>query len=245
MDRRELLKYTAVLAAPSVRGSRVATQRASGADDRAFWVGTLRRLANPVLENLANETLRLRMPVEQAPGADRRSVTHLEALGRLIAGIAPWIELAGDSTAEGQLRTHYASLARRAIDRAVDPSSPDFLNFTRDRQPLVDAAFLGQGVIRARRVLRDELEPRTVRNLVAALESTRAITPAFNNWLLFSATIEAALAVLGARWDCHSSHDAGRPGGVRSRDAGVERAVRPRLRARAAVCRRARTDGRA
>ena len=37
--------------------------------------------------------------------------------------------------------------------------------------------------------------------LVAALESTRAITPGFNNWLLFSATVEAALARLGARWD--------------------------------------------
>src|SRR5262249_27790023 len=31
--------------------------------------------------------------------------------------------------------------------------------------------------------------------------STRSITPSFNNWLLFSATIEAALAALGANWD--------------------------------------------
>ena len=41
------------------------------------------------------------MPVEQAAGADRRSVTHLEALGRLIAGLAPWIELPADSTRRG------------------------------------------------------------------------------------------------------------------------------------------------
>ncbi|MBZ0169114.1 hypothetical protein MELA_00160 [Candidatus Methylomirabilis lanthanidiphila] len=203
MNRRELLKFTAAaFAAPTTLGSLVTPQGVSEpSDDRALWVDTLRRLANPVLEHLANETLRTRMPVEQAIGADRRNVTHLEALGRLIAGIAPWIELPGDSTAEGQLRTHYAALACRAIDRAVEPSSPDYLNFTRDKQPLVDAAFLGQGVIRARRALRDNLEPRTVRNLVVALESTRAIAPPFNNWLLFSAMIEATLATLGARWD--------------------------------------------
>ena len=74
------------------------------------------------------------MPVEQAAGADRRSVTHLEALGR-----ARWRASARgssstrDATDEGRLRTRYADLARRAIDRAVDPASPDFLNFTQRR----------------------------------------------------------------------------------------------------------------
>src|SRR5262245_1151267 len=203
MNRREWLQYAGgALTVPTTFQSTGGAQTAAtSSDDRAFWVEILRRLADPVLQNLANETLRARMPVEQAAGADRRSVSHLEALGRLIAGIAPWLELPGDSSAEGRLRTQYATLARRAIDRAVDPSSADFLNFTRDRQPLVDAAFLGQGVIRARTELRDSLEARTLRNLVAALESTRTITPAFNNWLLFSATVEAALAVLGAPWD--------------------------------------------
>ena len=141
------------------------------------------------------------MPVEQAAGAKRQTVTHLEALGRLIAGIAPWIELPADDTAEGRLRLQYADLARRAIGRAVDPSSPDFLNFTRERQPLVDAAFLAQGLLRAPRALRDALDPETKRNLIAALESTRIIVPGFNNWLLFSATVEAGLARLGAPWD--------------------------------------------
>jgi hypothetical protein len=131
------------------------------------------------------------MPVEQAAGTDRRSVTYLEALGRLLAGIAPWIELAPDDTPEGRLRAEYADLARRAIARAVNPASPDFMNFTRDRQPLVDAAFLAQGLLRAPRALRDQLAATTKRQLVAALESTRAIVPGYNNWLLFSATVEA------------------------------------------------------
>ena len=36
---------------------------------------------------------------------------------------------------------------------------------------------------------------------MVALESTRVIAPPFNNWLLFAATVEAALATLGANWD--------------------------------------------
>src|SRR6266545_3581183 len=52
---------------------------------------------------------------------DRRSVTHLEALGRLMAGIAPWLELATDASAEGRARADYGDLARRAIARIVGP----------------------------------------------------------------------------------------------------------------------------
>jgi len=188
-------------AAPLMSASIAAQSRPAATDDRAIWVGHMQKLADPVLNNLSAETLKARMPVEQAAGATRESVTHLEALGRLIAGIAPWLELAPDDTDEGRLRARYAELSRRAIDRAVDPASKDFLNFTRDRQPLVDAAFLAQGVLRAPRALRDELGATTRRNLITALESSRITLPGFNNWLLFSATVEAALAKLGATWD--------------------------------------------
>jgi len=75
------------------------------------------------------------------------------------------------------------------------------MNFTRERQPLVDAAFLGEALLRAPRTLVESLEQETRRRLVAALESTRAILPGFSNWLLFSATVEAALLKLGAGWD--------------------------------------------
>jgi hypothetical protein len=203
MDRRRFFKTTAAGGALAMMTSAdTKAQRGEAtAGDRDVWVAVLRRLADPVLNNLANGTLKARMPVEQAAGADRRAVTHLEALGRLIAGIAPWLELPADDSAEGRLRNQLADLARRAIARAVDPASPDFLNFTRDRQPLVDAAFLAQGLLRAPRALRDRLDATTKRHLVAALESTRPIVPGFNNWLLFSATVEAGLKSLGAGWD--------------------------------------------
>jgi hypothetical protein len=171
------------------------------AGDREYWVDLARRLADPILTNLANGTLKARMPVEEVAGSGRAAVTHLEAFGRLLAGLAPWLELAGDGSAEGTLRAHYAGLARRALANAVDPSSPDFLNFTRERQPLVDAAFLAQGLLRAPRALTGNLGAAVRGNLVRALESTRGIQPAFSNWLLFPAMVEAGLAQLGAWWD--------------------------------------------
>jgi hypothetical protein len=203
MQRRDFLKAASAVpltAGFHPSGGQPQIGRATE-DTRAIWIDLVRKVADPVLTNLANGTLKARMPVEQAAGANRQNVTHLEAIGRLAAGIAPWIELSGDGTAEGKIRGEYADLTRRAIARAVDPASPDYLNFTRERQPLVDAAFLAEALLRAPRTLRESLEPATKRNLIAALESTRAIAPGFNNWLLFSATVEAALLKLGASWD--------------------------------------------
>ena len=138
------------------------------------------------------------MPIEQAAGADRKGVTHLEAFGRLMAGLAPWLELSGLDGEEARLQARTRTLATNALEVAVDPASPDAMNFTRESQPLVDAAFLAQAILRAPTALRDTMSSATKRRLVAALESTRAITPGFNNWLLFSATVEAALKALGA-----------------------------------------------
>ncbi len=204
MNRRDFLKTaSAATVIPAARATSEARQasRAAAADDRTIWISLLRQLADPVLTNLATGTLKARMPVEQAAGANRQSVTHLEAIGRLLAGLAPWIELPSDGSGEGKVRAEYAELARRAIARAVDPASPDYMNFTRERQPLVDAAFLAEALLRAPRALSESLDAPTRRNLIAALESTRAIAPGFNNWLLFSATVEAALLKLGATWD--------------------------------------------
>ena len=75
-----------------------ADRTGDGSQDREHWVRVLTRLADPVLTHLAAGTLRARMPVEQAPGANRAGVTHLEAFGRLVAGVAPWLELGPDDS---------------------------------------------------------------------------------------------------------------------------------------------------
>jgi hypothetical protein len=192
VNRRELLQAAgAAMVAPRLAFARPG-QPAAAAPDRAVWIALARKLADPVLTNLAAGTLHAKMPVEQAANTNRRNVTHLEAFGRLLAGLAPWIE-SGDSP--------YRDLALKALARAVDPASPDVMNFTRERQPLVDAAFLAQGLVRAPTSLPGAVDAATKRRLIAALESTRVIVPAFSNWLLFTAMVEAGLDALGAPFD--------------------------------------------
>ncbi len=163
---------------------------------RRYWLSVLERVARPVLSNLSSATLRKNMPVESINGheASRRQVSHLEAFGRLMAGISPWLACRNlKDSGEINLQKVLLSDYYKSIAHAVDPSSPDFMNFTEGGQPLVDAAFLAQGLLRAPEVLFDPLDANTKENLRKALISTRVINPPYNNWLLFAALVEAAL----------------------------------------------------
>ena len=93
-------------------------------DDRAYWLKMLERVAGPVLSSLAAGKLRERMPVECPAGdvAGRRKVTHLEAIGRTLSGIAPWLELADKTAEEAELERHFADFARRGLAQATDPA---------------------------------------------------------------------------------------------------------------------------
>ena len=164
-------------------------------EERAYFVAALVKIADPVLTALSQNKLKEQMPVEKSPGAwdDRTHVTYLEATGRLLSGMAPWLELGPDGTPEGKLREKYIQLALTGIHNATDPASPDFMNFTQDRQPLVDAAFLAQALLRSPNQLWGRLPAETKQNVIAALKSTRVIRPYYSNWLLFTAMVEAAL----------------------------------------------------
>jgi hypothetical protein len=164
-------------------------------NDREYCISMLTKIARPVLTHLSKGTLKKSMPVEASPGKleGRKQVTYLEALGRTLAGLAPWLELGPDTTSEGSLRKEFIELATGAIKNAVTPASPDYMNFTEANQPLVDAAFLSHALLRAPTQLWGNLDDITRSNLITALQSTRVIKPFQNNWLLFSAMIEAAL----------------------------------------------------
>jgi hypothetical protein len=141
--------------------------------------------------------------VECSPGTleSRMKVTCLEAFGRLVSGIAPWLEPGADNTSEGQLRKKYIELTRKCLSVSVNPASPDYMNFTEGGQPLVDAAFLAHGLIRGYTRLWQPLDEKTKQNFVDALKSTRSIKPGYNNWLLFSAMVEVFLLKSGNEWD--------------------------------------------
>ena len=205
-SRRNLLQSLAgaSIAFPS-RGAQDLQANASEPtnSERQYWLDTLDRIARPVLRALSEGKLKASMPVEAPHGnaAERRNFTHLEAFGRLMAGIAPWLESGDDAGAFGDRRRQYQDLARACIRAATDPASPDFLNFSSGAQPVVGAAFLALAILRAPKELWAKLDPSTQKSLVNALRSSRAIRPSYSNWLLFSATVEAFLAFAGEDWD--------------------------------------------
>ena len=180
-----------------------AAPQTAPASDRQYWVNTMARVAGPVLTNLAAATLKRNMPVECVTGnvEDRRKVTHLEAIGRLLSGIAPWLEVSLEPGPERDLQQRYAGLARAAIRAGADPQSADYLNFHEGSQPLVDCGFLAQALLRAPNELWKKLDAPTQKNLAAGFLSARVITPPQNNWLLFAATVETALAIMGEPFD--------------------------------------------
>lgn len=181
-----------VLGLNPVKAESLGRPPGNGLQAREEMVAALDRIARPVMQGMATGTLRATLPIRK--GEENRShATHLEAFGRTLAGIAPWLNLPPDDTPEGKLRAQYRDWALKGLDRCTKPDSPDRLNFSEGSQPLVDAAFLAQALLRAPEVLWAPLSQDARDRLAKALMSTRNIKPYDSNWLLFSALVESAL----------------------------------------------------
>jgi len=164
-------------------------------NDREYWVQLLYRIADPVISNLANGTLVKNMPLITSPTFDSRSpiVSYLEAVGRTYAGIAPWISLPDDDGKEGMLRKRMRLQAIKGLDSCFSINSPDKLNFTKDYQPIVDAAYLAQAFLRAPQALWEPLKAETKDAIIASFKILRKRKPFRSNWLLFGSVTEAFL----------------------------------------------------
>lgn len=68
--------------------------------DREYWTALAYKMAVPILSNMSRGTLQKNMVVEQSPAWDGRNkkVCYMEAFGRLMAGLAPWLTLPDDNT---------------------------------------------------------------------------------------------------------------------------------------------------
>ena len=164
------------------------------------WVKELDKMVAPVLEALSQGRLQQLLPTDFHP--ERAEYVLLEAFGRSLVGMAPWLELSKiDDEAEATLQSHYRQLVQQAFVQATEPSSPDYMNFSGGGQPLVDAAFLAHFIVRAPNFSKEILQGELLTRVIAALKTTRRIMPPNINWNLFSAMIEGALAVLGADYD--------------------------------------------
>lgn len=171
--------------------------------DRTYWANLAYQMAAPVLSKMAEGRLQADMLVEVSPNWDgrNRKVTYMEAFGRLMAGIAPWLALPDDDTPEGVQRRQLREWALRSYANAVDPNSPDYLLWRGHGQALVDAAYVAESFLRAYDALWVPLDDQTKQRYIEEFTQLRRVDPPYTNWILFSSTIESLLAKVGAQCD--------------------------------------------
>ena len=171
--------------------------------DRELWAGVLYQMAAPVLSNMSEGKLQENMLVELSPtwdGRDKR-VTYMECFGRLMAGLAPWLSLPDDDTAEGKQRKQLREWALKSYAQSVDPESKDYLLWRKEGRPLVDAAYIAESFLRGYDALWVPLDDLTKQRYIAEFQQLRRVDPPYTNWLLFSSTVECFLKKAGAQTD--------------------------------------------
>ena len=219
MERRNFIKWSSLLSAlgfvPSSNTLAATTiashqKESTGAQDRAYWVGLLDKIASPVLANMSKGELRLNMKLATSPTWDNRNtqVAYMEAFGRLLVGIAPFLDLPDDlstdeSKKETAVRNRLKKQSLQSLDNAVDPTNADYLYWgtPKDKQPLVDAAFLAQALLTAPKTLWEPLSQKTKENFIKEFTLIRQIEPPNNNWVLFAAMIESFLLFIDQPFD--------------------------------------------
>lgn len=195
------LLLAVVLLVPVTASAKKKAEKAK--TDRELWTEVLYQMAAPVLSSMSEGKLQDEMLVELSPtwdGRDKR-VTYMECFGRLMAGLAPWLSLPDDDTAEGGQRRQLREWALKSYAQAVDPQSKDYLLWRKEGQPLVDAAYVAESFLRGYDALWMPLDEQTKQRYIAEFQQLRRVDPPYTNWLLFSSTIECFLKKAGAQTD--------------------------------------------
>ena len=196
--KKTLLIVAALMLLLPLQAKKKATKVQS---DREYWCEQAWKMAQPVLENMSKGELQKNMLTEFSPSFDNRNrkVVYMETFGRLMAGIAPWLTLPDDDTAEGRQRKQLREWALAAYKNAVDPESPDYLCWGVAGQNLVDAAYIAESFIRAYDALWMPLDNVTKQRYITEFKRLRSIEPPYTNWFLFSSTIESFIAKAAGR----------------------------------------------
>lgn len=153
-------------------------------DVRSYWISRLERIVTPVMLDLSKDSLSEKMPKFQ--NEDSKS---LEAFGRTFCGISRWLELK-DTTEEENKRKYYRNLAVKCIRNGFNSDFKDAFNFDNGIQPIVDAAYFAQGLLRCPRVW-NMIDEKTQAKIITAFKDLRRIKPFGNNWLLFASMLES------------------------------------------------------
>ncbi|MGN7989909.1 DUF2264 domain-containing protein [Pedobacter sp. 22226] len=172
--------------------------------DRQFWLQQMDKMVRPVLYNLAKDSLRIAMPQVTSIHIDNKDhrikVQYVEVLGRVLSGIAPWLQLEDGDAKEIALRKQYREWVIQGLKNSLDSNARDFMNYDIGGQQLVDASYVALAIIRAPWIW-EHLDAKNQALMVKSIITTRKFKPVFSNWLLFSAMNEAFLAKFGYSWD--------------------------------------------
>ena len=185
-----------------------AKKKTDNKTDREVWVDIMYQMAEPVLKNMAQGKLQQSMSLETGgleisptwDGRDKK-VSYMECFARLMAGLAPWLSLPDDNTAEGAKRKQLREWAIQAYTNAVDPKSPDYLGWNAGGQTLVDAAYLVESLYRGYDALWKPLSEETKQRYIKEIQGLRRYDPPYTNWLLFVGMEESFLMYVGAQYD--------------------------------------------
>lgn len=168
-----------------------------GYQTRKEWVSALHKICYPVIKNASDENLKSTLPLSKKE--QKRGVAYLEAIGRTLAGIAPWLELENIIDQEEKtLQAKYREMALKTIDNATNKNSKDYAVWWNGSsrgpdQPIVDAAYFASALIKAENQLWKKLDQKTKKNVIDCLKETRKMRPNISNWLLFAAMVEACI----------------------------------------------------
>ncbi|GAB3258560.1 DUF2264 domain-containing protein [Larkinella harenae] len=194
----------AFLSSPVLAQRKTVPKKPPVVSDRQIWLTEMDKMVRPVLQSLAHDSLRIVMPKEVSKRSDNKEqrvqVQYVEVLGRVLSGMAPWLQGEGGSAEEVTLRNKYRQWAIQGITNALDSTARDYMRFDLGGQQLVDASFVALAFIRAP-WLWENLPETAKERWVNALKSTRRYKPGFSNWLLFSALNEAFFCRFGYEWD--------------------------------------------
>ncbi len=194
MKRRTFVKTAPLLGAGAILAPGFSPDESLGSektDHRKYWLSLVERISKPLLEAGSQGKLKQLMPVETTTGAKSKPSTYLEGVGRLLAGISPWLESNAGTPEEQQMRGHFREMSLKTIAGITDPASAGYLFDHMEPQMLVDAAFLAHAFLRAPVRLWSALGSGVQQNVLHCFLATRDVNPYYSNWLLFSAMIEA------------------------------------------------------
>lgn len=183
---------------------RKAAKQTVALNDRQFWLQQMDKMVKPVLYNLAKDSLKINMPQVTSIHIDNKEhrikVQYVEVLGRVLSGIAPWLQLEGGDASEVALRKQYREWVIQGLKNSLDSNAKDFMNYDIGGQQLVDASYVALAFIRAP-WLWENLGEKHRLLMMKSIITTKKFKPVFSNWLLFSAMNEAFLAKFGYIWD--------------------------------------------